>query len=85
MKNNLIVLIAFVLPIVSLYSCATVENRAEIKDEKIDKGENLQQEINQLIKELAEGDIIEQYQAGRKLKKIGSPAVPALINALKRV
>lgn len=89
MKNNLIVLITFVLPIISLYSCSTVEKRAETRPEQSTeelaalKGENFQKEINQLLKELAEGDIIEQYQAGRKLKKIGSPAVPALINALK--
>jgi HEAT repeat protein len=55
-----------------------VSKNKEAVDEKL-----LQKEINRLIKELAEGDIIDQYKAGRKLKKIGKPAVPALIDAIK--
>ncbi len=65
------------------YSKDILEQGARSKGKEADDEETLQKEINRLIKELAEGDIIDQYKAGRKLTKIGKPAVPALINTAK--
>jgi HEAT repeat protein len=64
-------------------SKGNIEQEEVSKDKETEDEKLLQKEINGLIKELAEGDIIDQYKAGRKLKKIGKQAVPALIDAAK--
>lgn len=60
-----------------------IEQEEVTQDKETEDKKSLQKEINGLIEQLAEGDIIDQYKAGRKLKKIGKPAVPALIDAIK--
>lgn len=48
------------------------------------EGENkkLEENISELIEELGDSDIITNYQAGRKILKIGEPAIPYLIKSL---
>lgn len=60
-----------------------IKRRKSSARKKVGEQENLQRKINTLVTRLAEGDIIEQYQAGMELKNIGKPAVPRLIEALK--
>jgi len=43
---------------------------------------NTKEDIPQLIQDLGDSDIITNYYAGRKIKKIGKDAVPYLIKAL---
>ncbi|MGA1844847.1 MAG: HEAT repeat domain-containing protein [bacterium] len=51
--------------------------------EGMERASESEERIRSLIEELGTHNLITQYQAGLKLKKIGEPAVPYLMEALK--